>query len=271
MTATINPELLPASSSTDTFDVRLPLLTLLETRQHTRLVFGSLALALTAAFGVRTLADWHVWQAVALVMAIMIVPLSIKWRADAQRFGLTAAVAGAYVTVQSLHTTEHITQWIQRHVLNRPLRASNGLLSPANAEWIHFVWNWLVLLTIFWLVFRGMRSWWVVPLVLWATAHSLEHTYLFVRYLQVTSELHRLGFDGVTAQGLPGVIGGGGWLDLNAGTRLDTICGLPFLTTANRLDAHAVWNTGEVLLLLMPVHRLLRAKVPEFARHPRLD
>ena len=45
-------------------------------------------------------------------------------------------------------------------MMHQPLRLSNGLLSPANSEWVHFVWNWLVLLTVIVLFVRGMRGWW---------------------------------------------------------------------------------------------------------------
>ena len=163
--------------------------------------------ALVAAWVARTLAGWALWQAVALVLAVMVVPASITWRATAQRYGLTAAIAGALVTVQGLHSIEHGVQWVQRHVMHQPLRLSNGLLSPANSEWVHFVWNWLVLLTVIVLFVRGMRGWWGWAILLFATAHTLEHTYMWVRFLQVSAELRELGQGGITAQGLPGVVG----------------------------------------------------------------
>jgi hypothetical protein len=239
---------------------RFPLLTVLHPRRQTALVAVTGTLALVAAWVARTLAGWVLWQAVALVLAVMVVPASITWRATARRYGLTAAIAGALVTVQGLHSIEHGVQWVQRHVMHQPLRLSNGLLSPANSEWVHFVWNWLVLLTVIVLFVRGMRGWWGWAILLFATAHTLEHTYMWVRFLQVSAELRALGQGDITAQGLPGVVGRGGWLDLNAGPRLDVICGMPFVTNADRLDTHFAWNTGEVLLLLPAVHVLLRQR-----------
>jgi hypothetical protein len=51
---------------------------------------------------------------------------------------------------------------LQNHVLGLNLRASNGLLSPANAEWVHFIWNWGVLLAIVALLVSGrLRNVWV--------------------------------------------------------------------------------------------------------------
>lgn len=245
--------------------IRFPVPALLHPREHTALVVVTGSVALGAAFVARTVALWPMWKAVALVLVIMVVPAAVTWRASARRYGTTAAFAGALVTVQGLHSIEHGTQWVQRHVMHRPLRLSNGLLSPANSEWVHFVWNWLVLFAVVVLVWRGMRSWWGWALLVWATAHTLEHTYMWIRFLQVSADLRELGVGDVTAQGLPGIVGRGGWLDLNAGPKVQLICGMPFVTTADRLDAHFVWNTGEVLLLLPAVHVLLRRRVPAFA------
>ncbi|MGQ9892994.1 MAG: hypothetical protein ACUVSY_04280 [Roseiflexus sp.] len=45
------------------------------------------------------------------------------------------------LALQGFHTVEHIAQWIQYHILRWPSFLSNGLLSAANSEWVHFVWN----------------------------------------------------------------------------------------------------------------------------------
>ena len=118
------------------------------------------------------------------------------------------------------------------------------------------------------LMFRGMRGFWGWALLAWATAHTLEHTYMFVRYLEVSAELRALGLGDVTAQGLPGVIGAGGWIDLNAGQGTRAFCSLliPSVTTADRVDTHFVWNAGEVLLAILAVHVLLRRRVAAFRR-----
>lgn len=260
MTATIEQVPSPPPTAPEPATARVPLLTLLHPREHTELVVVAGTIAFAAALVSRTVAGWPLWKAVALVLVVMLVPACRVWSASARRYGLTAAMAGALVTVQGLHSVEHGWQYAQRHVMHLSLRQSNGLLSPANSEWVHFVWNWLVLIAIVVLVARGMRNFWAVALLVWATAHTLEHTYMWWRFLEVSAELDRLGQGNITAQGLPGIVGRGGWLDLNAGPRLDLICGMPFVTNTDRLEAHFVWNTGEVLLLLPAVHTLLRRR-----------
>ncbi len=245
---------------------RWPILALLDPHEHYWMITICASVALSGVVLTRTMLGWELWQAVLFALGVLAVPAAIKWRADARRYGATAAVAGALVTVQGLHTVEHIVQWWQRHVLNESMRASNGLLSPANSEWVHFVWNWAVSAAIIFLMLRGMRGLWAYALFAWAFAHTIEHTYMFIRYLQVGAELQAAGVSDVTAQGLPGILGAGGWLDLNAGTRFDFVCGMPFITTADRVDTHFAWNTGEMLLLLPAVHVFLKASIPRFGR-----
>ena len=51
-----------------------------------------------------------------------------------------------------------------------------------------------MVLTILFLVLRGMRGFWTWVLVLFSLAHALEHTYMWVRFLTVTRDLQQLGF-----------------------------------------------------------------------------
>jgi hypothetical protein len=239
-------------------DGRLPLLRLLRPGRHGWYIVAALAAATAAGWALERSRGWQLWQAVALGLAALTPAFALKWRADAVRWGATASIAGALVVVQGLHTVEHVAQWWQRHVMGLPLRLSNGLLSPANSEWVHFVWNWLVVVVVLLLVRRGMRNPWTWVLVVYALAHALEHTYLFARFLMVTRDLSQLGFPNVTAQGLPGVVGRDGWLDRTRPGALEVVCRLPFVTTATRLDTHAAWNAGEVTLTLLAVNQWLR-------------
>lgn len=236
----------------------LPLLDLLHPRELTPAVIGALALGLLAGAAAMRVAGVPLWGAAALVLALLLVPGALKWRADARRYGLTAMLLSALLAAQGFHAVEHILQWVQYHLLGWSLRASTGLLSPANAEWVHFVWNWLVLLVVIALVRGGMRNAWAWLLLAWASAHTLEHTYLMVRHLLVLGELGQLGVRGITAQGLPGVLGRDGWLAKSALTRGTFLCNLPGLTTASRLDVHFWWNVGETALLLLAGHSYLR-------------
>lgn len=240
----------------------IPILTLLHPREYTPLVLAAaLAGVVVGSLGVHWL-GWPFWSAVAAVLIVLLVPGVFKWRADQRRYGAAAMGVSFLLVAQGFHTVEHISQWVQYHLLGWEARESVGLLSPANSEWVHFIWNWIVVLIVAALVARGFRNGWAWALLVWALAHTFEHTYMFVRYLLVLQELGSLGVAGVTAQGLPGIFGQDGWLARSA-----AICGpflsrLPGLTTANRLDVHFWWNTGELALLLLAAHTYLRAALP---------
>jgi hypothetical protein len=148
-------------------------------------------------------------------------------------------------------------QFAQYYIQLLPARQANGLLSPANAEWVHFVWNWSVLLVVLVLMRGGMRNPLAYALLLVAGAHAIEHTYTFVRYQQVLAELYELQVRSVTAQGLPGIVGRDGWLARSPLTQGTFICTLPGITTAMRLDVHFWWNVSETLLLLGAAARFL--------------
>ena len=49
-------------------------------------------------------------------------------------------------------------------------------------------------------------------LLIWAAAHTAEHTYMFANYLQEVQRLSAKGLPLRAAQGLPGFLGKGGWL-----------------------------------------------------------
>lgn len=241
---------------------RQPILALLHPREHTILVVGALALGLLIGWAGMRWLNWPLWQSTAALLAILLASGIAKWRADARRYGTVTMGLGILLAAQGFHTIEHIAQWMQYHVLNWSARASTGLLSPANAEWVHFVWNWIVLLTVLCLLRGGMRNIWAWLLLAWALAHTLEHTYMFVRYLEVLEDLQRMGVSTVTAQGLPGVLGHDGWLARSEVTQGTFICRLPGVTTAIRLDVHFWWNIGEIVLLLVAGNRYLRTVTP---------
>lgn len=237
---------------------RLPLLALMHPREQTPWVLAALALGLAASATAMRVAGLPLWGATALLLALLLIPGALKWRADARRYGPTATLLGVLLAAQGSHAIEHIVQWAQYHLLHWSARAATGLLSPANAEWVHFVWNWLVLLAVVALIRGGMRNGWAWLLLAWAAAHTFEHSYLMARHLMVLSELGQLGVGGVSAQGLPGILGRDGWLARSELTRGTFLCRLPGLTTASRLDVHFWWNVGETALLLLAGHIYLR-------------
>jgi hypothetical protein len=166
-------------------------------------------------------------------------------------------VLSILLVTQSLHTVEHLAQWIQYYLLAWPLKASSGLISPLNAEIVHFSWNMAVLVVVIWLVESRLRNRWMWLLLLWAGAHTAEHTYMFVNYVQEVQRLASQGLPLNAAQGLPGFFGRNGWLAANlpAAGPVAWLCQLaPGLTSAPRLDVHFWWNLGEIGLLLTAAH-----------------
>lgn len=237
---------------------RFPLFDLLSPRSRTPLVVASLALGVLVGWAsVRFLAQ-PLWVAALAAVAILLPVGALKWHDDAAHFGRTLMLLSILLTAQGAHTIEHIVQWVQYNILMLPARQSSGIVSPANAEWVHFIWNTWVLIMVLLLVKGGMRNLWAGLLLGVVIAHSIEHTYTFVRYLQVLEELRQMGVTNVTAQGLPGIIGRDGWLARSPLTQGTILCSLPGLTTAIRLDVHFWWNVIEMALLVMAGHVFLR-------------
>lgn len=234
--------------------------TLLHPREHTRLVAAMLGLGLALGAAEMRFLGWPLWSATATVLALLLVPGMAKWRVDLRRYGWATMLLSVLLAAQGFHTIEHLVQWAEFHIVHLTARESNGLLSAANAEWVHFVWNWAVLAILLCLLYGRMRNLWFWLLLVWATAHTLEHTYLFVRYLEVLTELRRMGITSLTAQGLPGVLGRDGWLTRSAATQGTAFSHLPGLTTAPRLDVHFWWNIGETVLLLFAANTFLRKR-----------
>lgn len=212
-----------------------------------------LALLLLGAVYGWLFVGWYgapLWVAIAFTLALLLGPLAQKWRADLPALGWPLTLLGVLLVTQSLHTVEHLAQWAQHHLLGWPPKASGGLISPLNAEIVHFTWNWGVLLAVAALLAGGLRGRWMWLLLAWAAAHTAEHTYLFVSYLQSGG-----------AQGLPGFFGAGGWLARQMGQSapVDLICRLaPGLAAAPRLDVHFWWNVGEIALLALACRAALR-------------
>lgn len=254
-----------ASTPSRTFKLP-PILEVLNPREQTPWVFTALLAGMViASLGMQWL-GWPFWAAVAAMLGALLVPGVFKWRADQRRYGATVMGLSFLLAAQGFHSVEHIAQWMQYHVLGWEARWSVGLLSPANSEWVHFVWNTIVVVIVAVLVARGVRNGWAWALLAWALAHTLEHTYLFVRYLLILRELDGLGVTNITAQGLPGFFGQDGWLARSAALCGPFLSRLPGLTTANRIDVHFWWNTGELALLLLAAHTYLRTALP--ARQP---
>jgi hypothetical protein len=242
-----------------------PLLRLLDPGRYTAFVVISFVLAMVVN-SVAVYNRWiPLWLATALVLVMMLPAGVLKWRDDKRAYGTTIMILSILVSAQGLHTLEHLAQFTQYHALYWTMRQSVGLLSPANAEWVHFAWNWSVLVAVILLLRGGVRNVWMWLLLLVAGFHAVEHTYTFVRYQMVLAELHSLGIENIPAQGLPGIVGRDGWLARSEFTRNTWICGIPGITTAVRLDVHFWWNAIEIALILVGAHVFLR-KTPPFSK-----
>lgn len=229
---------------------RRSLLDLLHPRHQLPLFLAFLILGVVLSW---LFVGWYgipLWGATLFTLALLLVPAVNKWRADRRVLGWPLTILSVLLVTQGFHTIEHLAQWAQYHLLGWSLRASSGLISPLNAEVVHFTWNWLVLLTIAGLLICGLRNPWMWMLLAWATAHTAEHSYLFISYLQSGG-----------VQGLPGFFGAGGWLARQMGRSapVDFVCRVaPGLAEAPRLDVHFWWNIGEVVLLLLAAQTAMR-------------
>lgn len=244
---------------------RLPLLDLLNPGRLTPWVVLSLLVGLAIGWAVYQFYGFPLWVITLIVMLALLPVGIVKWREDKRSRGTVVMLMSILLISQGVHTIEHVTQWFQYYVLYLPARQSNGLLSAANAEVVHFVWNWLVLIVVLLLLRGGMSgSIWMYGLVAVSAAHAIEHTYMFARHLIVLEELRKLDICTVTAQGLPGIVGRDGWLARSDLTQNTFLSIFPGLTTAMRLDVHFWWNLLEMILLLGAGHVFLRGK----ARQP---
>jgi hypothetical protein len=176
------------------------------------------------------------------------------------KHGWWSATLTMLVAAQSFHGVEHLVQWVQYHILRWPFFKASGIISAANAEWVHFGWNWIVLIIMIVLVVGGLRNPFAYLMIAWTVAHTAEHTYLMWRYLQALQELAALGTPEVSAQGLPGFFGRDGWIATSDVTRNSFVCRLPGFTTAVRLDVHFWWNVGETILLILATNATLRQR-----------
>ena len=241
---------------------RFPILALLHPRERTGVILAALAVGLALWYGAVGLLHRPVWVGTALALAVLLAAGALKWRDDLRRHGAAVTVLSVLLAAQGFHSLEHAAQMVQYHLLLWPPFASSGLISAANSEWVHFVWNWLVVGAIVFLVARGgMRNVWTWLLLAWSLAHAIEHAYMFARYLMMVDELGRLGFPALSAQGLPGLLGRDGWLARAPTTQGTFLCRLPGLTTAPRIDVHFWWNAGEIILLLVAAHAFLRERM----------
>ena len=178
----------------------------------------------------------------------------LRWRGLIGQQGWPLTVLEILVVLQGGHTIEHLAQMYQKYALGWASQDASGLLSPLNAEIVHFVWNWSVAITVAYLLWSGVRNWAGVGLFAWSLAHAGEHTYLFWQYLGTLRTLAANGASWALAQGQPGIFGIGGWASRNDAVSAALFLCQPLgwgLTQTPRLELHFWWNFYEVLLVLL--------------------
>lgn len=237
---------------------RLPILTLLDPHETMPAFAVAGALGIGAGWLATQYAGLPIWSIWSITMAVVAVPLTFKWRADLRHFGLTGLVMSVLLVTQSVHMLEHIIQWIQFHAFHIPAWEAHGLVPPADSEWVHLAWNIFVLAAIVYLMRAGMRGRWAWILLAVALGHTIEHVYIFTRFVQVKYALAGFDVTTVSAQGLPGLVGRDGLL-AQVAVRSDLWFGrLPGLTTAPRIDVHFWYNVGETTALFAAAHIYLK-------------
>src|SRR5256714_4649298 len=134
------------------------------------------------------------------------------------------ALLGFLAVTQTAHLLEHVAQMVQIHVLHLSGANAQGIVGQLNIEWVHFIWNALVLATLLILLPRFQTNPWLIAVTPLAVWHFVEHSVMIATYIRT----------GVS--GTPGLLSSGGLL----------FGGLPIA----RPDLHFLYNLVETAPLL---------------------
>ena len=132
---------------------------------------------------------------------------------------------GFFALSQTAHLLEHVAQVVQIHVLHLSGGNAQGIVGQLNIEWVHFIWNALVLVTLLVLLPRFRTNPWLIAVTPLAAWHFVEHSVMIATYIQT----------GIS--GTPGLLSSGGLL----------FGGLPIA----RPDLHFLYNLVETAPLLV--------------------
>ena len=135
------------------------------------------------------------------------------------------ALLGFLAISQATHLLEHVAQMVQIHLLHLSGANAQGIVGQLNIEWVHFVWNALILVTLVVLVAHFRTNPWLIAVTPLAAWHFVEHSVMIATYLQT----------GVS--GSPGLLSSGGIV----------FGGLPIA----RPDLHFLYNLVETVPLLL--------------------
>ena len=135
------------------------------------------------------------------------------------------ALLGFLAISQTAHLFEHVAQMVQIHVLHLVGANAQGIVGQLNIEWVHFIWNAIVLATLLNLLPHFRTNPWLIAVTPVAAWHFVEHSVMIATYIQT----------GVP--GTPGLLSSGGLL----------FGGLPIA----RPDLHFLYNLVETIPLLI--------------------
>jgi hypothetical protein len=139
----------------------------------------------------------------ALVPWVPLVALEAAWKYE--RYGAWA-LFGVVVLLQIGHMGEHTVQVTQLLVYHGQLARSHGVFGQLDFETVHFVWDTAIWLSLCLLLRSfGMRNPWLWVAFAAASAHEVEHGYLFWLYQAHPAFYVDGGFEGIMGNG--GVIG----------------------------------------------------------------
>lgn len=145
------------------------------------------------------------------------------------------------VLAQTGHFLEHVAQMIQLHAWDLSGADARGIVGQLDIEWVHFVWNALVVGLLGALLLHGRSNRWLVVACLVAAWHLIEHDVIMMSFLATGIP----GSPGLLASG--GSVGGG----------------LPL----SRPDLHFLYNAVELAAIGFAYRWQLRA----LARDTKFD
>jgi hypothetical protein len=157
------------------------------------------------AGAIAALEGWPLWAIGVCAVAPFLPLLVLETRWLSIHYGWFA-LFWALVVLQSGHLGEHVAQMTQLHLLGEPAKEAHGIFGQLDIEWVHFVWNGLVVTTAIWLLLiRFWRNPWLWAAAVAATWHMVEHVVIFRAYLRtgVPGDLGLLAHGGRIGGGLP--------------------------------------------------------------------
>jgi hypothetical protein len=162
------------------------------------------AIASYAGQALALLQGWPLW-AIVLAMLIPWFPVFSREMVWTYHHYHWLALFYVLVVTQGGHFMEHVVQMVQIHVLGLTGAAASGVFGALDIEWVHFLWNTWIIAAVVLLIRQFPRNIWLLPTLVLAIWHELEHLYIMSVYLSTGVERTPglLGRGGLIGGGLP--------------------------------------------------------------------